>query len=171
MILLISMWCCQLCTTFCLASSNRGIYKILACGQTKARVCQACHEYDHIRFTNYKCHLNVSNENIIVRIYWGFLLYSYQLLLDISDVYRMQIPICSQIILNSIFLIDRSFVHMSNQEDELWFYDVYLSHGLTKGYVRLLIEKGLMEYLDGERTFKTTDKGINFLRIHHKYKN
>jgi predicted transcriptional regulator len=47
-------------------------------------------------------------------------------------------------------------------------YDVYLSHGLTKEYVRLLIEKGLMEYLDGERTFKTTDKGMNFLRIHHE---
>jgi predicted transcriptional regulator len=31
-----------------------------------------------------------------------------------------------------------------------------------------LIEKGLMEYLDGERTFKTTDKGMNFLRIHNK---
>ena len=47
-------------------------------------------------------------------------------------------------------------------------YDVYLSHGLTKEYVRLLIEKGLMEYLDGERTFKTTEKGMNFLRIHQK---
>ncbi|HXX97746.1 MAG TPA: winged helix-turn-helix domain-containing protein [Candidatus Bathyarchaeia archaeon] len=47
-------------------------------------------------------------------------------------------------------------------------YDVYLSHGLTKEYVRLLIEKGLMEYLDGERTFKTTDKGMDFLRIHNK---
>jgi predicted transcriptional regulator len=47
-------------------------------------------------------------------------------------------------------------------------YDVYLSHGLTKEYVRLLIEKGLMEYLDGERTFKTTDKGMNFLHIHQK---
>ena len=47
-------------------------------------------------------------------------------------------------------------------------YDVYLSHVLTKEYVRLLIEKGLMEYLDGERTFKTTDKGMNFLRIHNK---
>jgi predicted transcriptional regulator len=47
-------------------------------------------------------------------------------------------------------------------------YDAYLSHGLTKEYVRLLIEKGLMEYLDGERTFKTTDKGMNFLRIHNK---
>jgi predicted transcriptional regulator len=47
-------------------------------------------------------------------------------------------------------------------------YDVYLSHGLTKEYVRLLIEKGLIEYLDGERTFKTTDTGMNFLRIHNK---
>ena len=47
-------------------------------------------------------------------------------------------------------------------------YDVYLSHGLTKEYVLLSIEKGLMEYLDGERTFKTTDKGMNFLRIHNR---
>ena len=47
-------------------------------------------------------------------------------------------------------------------------YDVYLSHGLTKEYVGLLIEKGLMEYLDGERTFKTTDKGMNFLSIHNR---
>jgi predicted transcriptional regulator len=47
-------------------------------------------------------------------------------------------------------------------------YDVYLSHGLTKEYVGLLIEKGLMEYLDGERAFKTRDKGMNFLRIYNK---
>jgi len=47
-------------------------------------------------------------------------------------------------------------------------YDVYLSHVLTKEYVRLLLEKGLMEYLDGERTFKTTEKGMNYLCIHHQ---
>jgi predicted transcriptional regulator len=47
-------------------------------------------------------------------------------------------------------------------------YDVFLSHTLTKEYVRLLIEKGLIEYLDGQRTFKTTDKGMNFLRIHNR---
>jgi predicted transcriptional regulator len=47
-------------------------------------------------------------------------------------------------------------------------YDVFLSHTLTKEYVRLLIEKGLIEYLDGERTFKTTDKGMDFLRIHNR---
>jgi predicted transcriptional regulator len=47
-------------------------------------------------------------------------------------------------------------------------YEVYLSHGQTKEYVRLLIEKGLMEYLDGERKLKTTDKGMNFLRINNE---
>ena len=46
-------------------------------------------------------------------------------------------------------------------------YDGYLSHTLTKEYVALLIEKGLIEYQDGERTFKTTEKGLNFLRIYN----
>lgn len=47
-------------------------------------------------------------------------------------------------------------------------YDAYLSHSLTREYVRLLIERGLLEYLDGERTFKTTEKGMNFLQIQKK---
>ena len=47
-------------------------------------------------------------------------------------------------------------------------YDGYLSHTVTKEYLVLLIERGLIEYLDGERTFKTTEKGINFLRIHNR---
>ena len=47
-------------------------------------------------------------------------------------------------------------------------YDVYLSHAMTREYLVLLIKKGLIEYLDGERSFKTTDKGMNFLRIHNR---
>jgi len=47
-------------------------------------------------------------------------------------------------------------------------YDVYLSHAMTREYLVLLIKKGLIEYLDGERTFKTTEKGMNFLRIHDR---
>ena len=39
-------------------------------------------------------------------------------------------------------------------------YDAYLSHTITKEYLVLLIEKGLIEYLNGDRTFKTTEKGI-----------
>ena len=46
-------------------------------------------------------------------------------------------------------------------------YDVYLSHAMTRDYLVLLIKKGLIEYLDGERTIKTTEKGMNFLRIHN----
>ena len=46
-------------------------------------------------------------------------------------------------------------------------YDVYLSHAITSDCLVLLIKKGLIEYLDGERTFKTTGKGMNFLRIHN----
>src|SRR3989441_11649668 len=47
-------------------------------------------------------------------------------------------------------------------------YDGYLSHTVTKEYLVLLIEQGLIEYLDEERTFKTTEKGMNFLRIHNR---
>jgi predicted transcriptional regulator len=47
-------------------------------------------------------------------------------------------------------------------------YDTYLSHTITKEYLVLLIEKGLIEYLDGERTFKTTEKGMAYLRIHDR---
>jgi predicted transcriptional regulator len=47
-------------------------------------------------------------------------------------------------------------------------YDAYLSHTITKEYLVLLIEKGLIEYLNGDRTFKTTEKGINFLSIYNR---
>ena len=47
-------------------------------------------------------------------------------------------------------------------------FDGYLSHTVTKEYLVLLIEQGLIEYLDGERTFKTTEKGMKFLRIHDR---
>src|SRR5437879_12459529 len=35
-------------------------------------------------------------------------------------------------------------------------YEGYLSHTVTKEYLELLIENGLIEYVDGERAFKTT---------------
>jgi predicted transcriptional regulator len=47
-------------------------------------------------------------------------------------------------------------------------YDAYISHTITKEYLVLLIEKGLIEYLNGDRTFKTTEKGINFLSIYNR---
>ena len=48
---------------------------------------------------------------------------------------------------------------------KIMFY-TYLSFNLTKEYMLLLLEKGLIEYQTGERTYKTTEKGIHFLNIH-----
>ena len=45
----------------------------------------------------------------------------------------------------------------------------YLSFNLTKEYLLLLLEKGLIEYQTGERTYKTTEKGIHFLNIHNNF--
>jgi len=39
-----------------------------------------------LRLIDEETHQTVSNNNIIVRIHWWFLLYSYQLLLDIFDI-------------------------------------------------------------------------------------
>lgn len=44
-------------------------------------------------------------------------------------------------------------------------HDAYLPYAMTKEYMTDLIEKGLMEYLDGERSFKTTEKGTYFLSL------
>jgi len=33
-----------------------------------------------------------------------------------------------------------------------------------------LIENNLLEYLDGTRTFKTTEKGLHFLKMHNEIK-
>ena len=49
---------------------------------------------------------------------------------------------------------------------KIMFY-TYLSFNLTKEYLLLLLEKGLIEYQTGERTFKTMEKGIHFLNIHN----
>jgi predicted transcriptional regulator len=42
-------------------------------------------------------------------------------------------------------------------------YETYLSHDAIKGYLKLLLEKGLIEYLAGEMKFKTTGKGAALL--------
>ena len=45
-------------------------------------------------------------------------------------------------------------------------YRTYLSHNLLKEYLILLLENELIEYAAGERTFKTTDKGMRYLQMH-----
>jgi predicted transcriptional regulator len=47
-------------------------------------------------------------------------------------------------------------------------YKAFLSYGQLKEYLSLLIENNLIEYLDGTKTFKTTEKGLNLLKMHNE---
>ena len=46
-------------------------------------------------------------------------------------------------------------------------YNAFLSYNQLKDYLSVLIENNLIEYLEGTRTFKTTEKGLNFLKMHN----
>ena len=47
-------------------------------------------------------------------------------------------------------------------------YKAYLSYNQLNEYLAILIENNLLEYLDGTKTFKTTEKGLFFLKIHNE---
>jgi predicted transcriptional regulator len=47
-------------------------------------------------------------------------------------------------------------------------YKAFLSYGQLKEYLSLLIENNLVEYLDGTQTFRTTQKGLNFLKMQNE---
>ena len=43
-----------------------------------------------------------------------------------------------------------------------------LSYNQLKECLTILIENNLLEYIDGTQTFKTTEKGLNLLKIHNE---
>jgi len=47
-------------------------------------------------------------------------------------------------------------------------YSAFLSYSQLNEYLSILIEKNLLEYFDGTNKFKTTDKGLFFLKIHNE---
>jgi len=47
-------------------------------------------------------------------------------------------------------------------------YIAFLSYNQLKEYLSVLIENNLIEYLEGTRTFKTTEKGLNFLKMNNE---
>ena len=47
-------------------------------------------------------------------------------------------------------------------------YIAFLSYNQLKDYLSILIENNLIEYLEGTRTFKTTEKGLNFLKMNNE---
>jgi predicted transcriptional regulator len=47
-------------------------------------------------------------------------------------------------------------------------YIAFLSYNQLNEYLSILIENNLIEYLDGIKTFKTTIKGLNYLKMHNE---
>ena len=47
-------------------------------------------------------------------------------------------------------------------------YKAFLSHDQLKGYVKVLTESDLLSYDFVTRTFKTTEKGLRFLKLYNK---
>ena len=45
-------------------------------------------------------------------------------------------------------------------------YKAFLNYHQLKEYLAVLIENNLIEYLNGTQTFRTTEKGLKFLRMH-----
>jgi predicted transcriptional regulator len=46
-------------------------------------------------------------------------------------------------------------------------FKIFVSYGQLREYLYILIENNLIEYRDGTRKFKTTEKGLNFLKMHN----
>ena len=44
-------------------------------------------------------------------------------------------------------------------------YKAFLSYAQLKEYLSVLRENNLIEYLEGTQTFKTTEKGLNYLKM------
>jgi len=47
-------------------------------------------------------------------------------------------------------------------------YSAFLSYAQLKEYLSILIKYNLIEFLDGAQTFKTTEKGLNFLKMYNE---
>ena len=47
-------------------------------------------------------------------------------------------------------------------------YFAFLSYNQVKEYLSTLIENNLIEYLDGGNKFKTTEKGLFFLKMYNE---
>ena len=47
-------------------------------------------------------------------------------------------------------------------------YTAFLSYAQLNEYLSILIENNLLEYLDGTQTYKTTEKGLNYLKTYNE---
>jgi predicted transcriptional regulator len=46
-------------------------------------------------------------------------------------------------------------------------YKAFVSYGQLKEYLTILVENNLIEYLEGTQNYKTTEKGLHYLKMHN----
>ncbi len=47
-------------------------------------------------------------------------------------------------------------------------YKAFLSYAQLREYLSVLIQNNLLEKIEGTQTYKTTEKGLNFLKMHYE---
>ena len=47
-------------------------------------------------------------------------------------------------------------------------YNAYLSYNQLREYLTMMMENELIDYIEGTKIFKTTEKGLNLLKIHNE---
>ena len=47
-------------------------------------------------------------------------------------------------------------------------YKAFLSYAQLREYLSVLIENNLLEYLEGKHSYKTTEKGLNLLKMNNE---
>ena len=47
-------------------------------------------------------------------------------------------------------------------------YSAFLSYSQLKDYLEILIENNLIDIIEGTQTYKTTEKGLNFLKMNNE---
>jgi predicted transcriptional regulator len=50
-------------------------------------------------------------------------------------------------------------------------YKAYLSYAQLKDYLSIMTENDLLEYVEGQRQYRTTEKGIKFQRVYGQMNN
>jgi predicted transcriptional regulator len=68
--------------------------------------------------------------------------------------------------------IAAQILQAANGHDEITktkiMYKAFLTYAQLQEYLPPLIQNGLLEYLDGTKSYKTTEKGLKFLKMHEQ---
>jgi predicted transcriptional regulator len=68
--------------------------------------------------------------------------------------------------------IAAQILQAANGHDEITktkiMYKAFLTYAQLQEYLAILIQNGLLEYLDETKSYKTTERGLKFLKMHEQ---